>query len=183
MTCIVGIKTDDAVHIGSDSAGVSGGLVEIRRDSKVFSLGEFIFGFTSSFRMGQLIQYRFTPPTPPQEAEQVFAYMATDFVDAVRKVFEEYGYMGKDDTGREEGGTFMVGYKNRLFEVHSDFQVAEFVMNFASVGCGSPYALGSLYWSGHLMPKERIYMALEAAEFFSAGVRGPFKCVSTGGKA
>lgn len=43
-----------------------------------------------------------------------------------------------------------------------------------AVGCGDQIARGALYGTQMQPPKERIRIALEAAERFSAGVRGPF---------
>jgi ATP-dependent protease HslVU (ClpYQ) peptidase subunit len=62
MTCIVGMVENGKVYIGGDSAGVSGFDYHIREDQKVFQNGDMIFGFTSSFRMGQLLQYSLKIP-------------------------------------------------------------------------------------------------------------------------
>jgi ATP-dependent protease HslVU (ClpYQ) peptidase subunit len=56
----------------------------------------------------------------------------------------------------------------------SDYQIARPGDEFAAVGCGEDIALGAMYATRHLPPAKRIEMALEAAERFSAGVRGPF---------
>lgn len=49
MTCIVGYfdKKTKKVTIGGDSAGVSGLHITIRKDPKVFRVGEFIIGCTA----------------------------------------------------------------------------------------------------------------------------------------
>ena len=52
MTCIVGLVENGKVYIGGDSAGVAGLDVRMRSDEKVFTKGNMIFGYTSSFRMG-----------------------------------------------------------------------------------------------------------------------------------
>jgi len=41
------------------------------------------------------------------------------------------------DKGQEAGGTFLVGYRGRLFRVDSDYQVGESVNNYCAVGCGA----------------------------------------------
>lgn len=51
MTAIVGLVEKGNVYIGGDSAGVAGLSISIRGDEKVFKVGPFIMGFTSSFRM------------------------------------------------------------------------------------------------------------------------------------
>jgi hypothetical protein len=55
MTCIVGIVENGKVYMGGDAAGVNGYSVRVRKDPKLFKVGEFLFGYTSSFRMGQLL--------------------------------------------------------------------------------------------------------------------------------
>lgn len=175
MTCIVALVEKGTIHMGADSAGVAGFELRRRADSKVFVLGDFIIGFTSSFRMGQLLRYNFQLPTQ-KENQDVFAYMVTDFIEAVRVCLKQGGYANVN-SNEETGGTFLVGYKKRLFCIDSDFQVGEFLEPYASVGCGESYALGSFYSTEKLQANERLKKALEAAEMFSAGVRGPFNTI------
>ncbi|MBZ9921663.1 hypothetical protein LB579_28610 [Mesorhizobium sp. BR1-1-7] len=171
MTCIVGIAHNGKVFIGGDSAGVGGYNLNVRADKKVFRNGEFVMGFTSSFRMGNLLQHSLEPPRWHPD-DDIHKFMVKDFVDAVRSCLKTGGYATKENDG-ESGGTFLVGFKGRLFVVDSDYQVGENVDGFASVGCGEDIALGSMYTSKG-SPKGRVLTALAAAERFSAGVRAPF---------
>lgn len=175
MTCIVGLVQDGKMCMGGDSAGVSGYDIKTRADPKVFIFdNRFIIGFTTSFRMGQLL--RFSLKSPEQPAEQKdYEYMCTGFIDAVRKCFSDGGYMKKENV-REEGGNFLVGYRGVLYEVQGDFQVAINADPYSAVGCGEPYAYGSLFATAALglPPEKRIRRALEAAAHFSSGVCPPF---------
>lgn len=175
MTVIVGFTDGKTVYIGGDSAGVSGWDMMIRNDEKVFVNNGFIMGFTSSFRMGQILRYGFMPPSIT--GNDLYQYMVTDFIDAVRKCLKEGGYV-KTEGGRDDGGTFLVGYQGRLFRIESDFQVGEARTHYDAVGCGDMAALGSMFTSTGKPPRERIETALKAAECFSAGVRGPFTILS-----
>lgn len=173
MTCIVGLIDKGKVYMGGDSAGVAGLDLTVRADEKVFINGDFIMGFTSSFRMGQLLRYKFNPPFHMPDISDD-EYMVTEFIDAVRDCFNENGY-ARNNNGEEAGGTFLVGYNGELYEIHDDYQVAKPADNFAAAGCGYHIALGSLYSSSKgLFPKDRVKLALEASERFSAGVRSPF---------
>ncbi len=179
MTCIVGVTDGTTVTIGGDSAGVAGYDLSVRADRKVWARDGWVFGFTSSFRMGQLLRYKLTPPGQVED-QDLEAYMVTSFVDAVRQVLKDGGY-AKVESNVERGGTFLVGRRGRLFVIDSDYQVAESVRPFEAVGCGESYALGALH---ALQPnagdgERRVRQALTAAEAFSAGVRGPFHVVST----
>jgi hypothetical protein len=178
LTCIVGLLDGDNIYIGGDSAEVGGCQLNVRADQKVFRNGPFLMGFTSSFRMGQLLRYKFNPPEHPYIAGMdkkidTYKYMVTYFVDAVRQCLKDGGFATKKDE-EESGGNFLVGYDSRLFEIEGDYQVAEQVAKYNAVGCGSQIALGSLYSTGGQPPEDRVRLALEAAERFSSGVRGPF---------
>ena len=89
--------------------------------------------------------------------------------------------MQKYPSGDEKGGQFIVGYKDRLFAIEDDLQVGENLNGIASVGCGSPYALGSMFTTMKLdkSAKERVTIALEAAAFYSLGVAKPFIILET----
>ena len=183
MTCIVGLVDggNGNIWMGGDSAGVGGFDLRVRADEKVFIKDKFIFGFTSSFRMGQILRYKLVIPPYYPEVD-LYQYMVDNFIDAVRRCFKDSGYMKTKDT-IEEGGTFLVGYRGTLFEIEDDFQVAVNVVPYNACGCGRDYALGSLATSEYMtasVPRMeeaaqgRVRKALEVAEQFSAGVRGPF---------
>ena len=180
MTCIVGLVEDGTVYMGGDSAGVAGFDMTVRADEKVFHNGGYLMGFTSSFRMGQLLRYAFEPPEI-KDGEEINKFMATRFVDAVRQCLKDGGYARKKDE-EEIGGAFLVGYKGHLFTIHSDYQVAISSFKFDVVGCGESYAKGALYSiEPGLSPEVKVEMALRAAEQFSAGVRRPFTILSLRG--
>jgi len=177
MTCIVGFKTDNNVYIGCDSAGVSGRDIVIRADEKIFKNGDFIFGFTSSFRMGQILRYNFTPPKRKENITDD-EYLYDDFINEVIKIFKKNGY-AKVDSNQVEGGVFLFGYKNELYYVGSDFQIGKSIKDYESVGCGDNYALGCLYAleDSNTPVETKIKRALESAEEFSTGVRRPFRII------
>ena len=177
MTAVVGLVHNGRVHLGADSAGIAGWALTVRADEKVFRNGPYAMGFTSSFRMGQLLRHAFEPPAPGSDLPK---FMATTFIDAVRDCLKAGGWATKNSE-QESGGNFLVGVHGRLFEIGCDYQVGEPVDGYAAVGCGFELALGALYATGLAgMPtKRRIRVALEAAERFSAGVRGPYAYVST----
>ncbi len=177
MTCIVGLIEEGIVHVGADSAGVGGYQLAIRADEKVFKNAETVMGFTTSFRMGQLLRYAFKPPRHHADVD-LYEYMVTSFIDDVRKSLKGGGFATKEKEV-ETGGVFLVGYRGRLFTVYSDYQVAENVDGYEAVGCGAELALGSLFSTKGGEPKSRLETALGAAERYSAGVQGPFHFVMT----
>lgn len=176
MTCIVGIEHAGGVTIGGDSAGSGGTQLAIRADEKVFVRDGYIFGFTSSYRMGQLLRYRADLPDPSKQRD-LDRFVATAFVDAVRKAFTDGGYM-QTTNGREEAGTFLVGVKGKLYAIYSNHQFERTVSGFNSVGCGDDLAIGSLHTTDTLRikdPVRRARLALTAAASASTGVAAPFR--------
>lgn len=178
MTCIVALKDNGRVFMGADSAGVGGYSRSNRMDPKIYRVGSMLIGFTTSFRMGQLLGYSLTPPHHHADVA-IEKYVATVFITAVRDCLKAGGWAEKEKE-QEKGGTFLVAYKARIFEIHSDYQVGERAEPYNAVGCGEDLALGSLYTSGisriddAVKPRDRIMMALQAAATFSAGVYAPF---------
>lgn len=179
MTCIVGYidKETDTVYIAGDSAGVAGLDVTLRKDPKVFETGPFIMGFTTSFRMGQLLMSSKFNPQRQVWGQSDYDYMITTFIDEVRAVFKEGGY--------EHGGSFLVGYRGQLYSIDSDFQVGEGYRNYDAVGCGEYYAKGAiemvLQCSDEPKTEEEIENFLESVLSVvvehNAGVRPPFSIV------
>jgi len=172
VTCVVGLTDKGSVYIGADSAGVAGWALTVRADEKVFRRGPFLMGFTTSFRMGQLLRYKLDVPDQ-QEGTDTSEFLATVFVDAVRDCLKAGGWATAKD-GRESGGGFLLGYRGRLFTIGDDFQVGEAAAGYDSVGCGEEIARGVLFATKGRPAVRRLDLALTAAEAHDAGVRGPF---------
>lgn len=181
MTCIVGIIDSEArrVIIGGDSAETCDQSRFIRKDVKVFRNGKFIFGCTSSFRMIQLLQYSLRIPDVP-EGWDMHKYMCIAFITAVKECFKEGGYLQKFTDGDDKGGTFLVGYEDRLFKIQCDFQVSENLCGYDAIGSGGDFALGSLFTTvGNPNITNRLLEALRAAESLAVGVSSPFVTLTT----
>jgi len=165
MTCIVAVTDGQQVTMGGDSAGSNGWTMQVRSDTKVFILGPYVLGFTSSFRMGQLLRYSLTIGAP--DTWDVDRFMATTFIDAVRSTLKEGGFATTKDGG-EVGGTFLVGVAGRLYEIGSDYQIGYMV------ALGALHAMSAVT---DLAPAERVTRALDAAADLTATVRGPYSVV------
>jgi ATP-dependent protease HslVU (ClpYQ) peptidase subunit len=180
MTCIVGFSLKGKVYIGADSAGIGEWDLTIRTDPKVFRNGPAIFGFTSSFRMGDLLRYALVIPERHPD-EDIDRWMRTGFVDAVRNCLKAGGFAEKEKE-TEKGGQFLVGYEGRLFYVGSDYQIGEAVDGYDAVGCGDAYAKGAMAAMINLVPDiapaQMIEYALQITERNCAGVRAPFTVVT-----
>lgn len=139
----------------------------------MFRLGEFLIGFTTSFRMGQVLRHHFTPPPLPRRARDIERYMVVEFVDELRATMKRAGY-AETQNGRESAGEFLIGIRGRLFTISDDYQVAENRVPYAAVGVGREVASGALCVTSGYAGRAAVLTALLAAQEHSAGVRGPF---------
>ena len=140
--------------------------------------GPYLIGFTSSFRMGQVLRYRADLAEPWDWEHDVDAFMATRFIDSVRGAFKDAG-IGKKEHDIEEGGTFLVGFGGVLYKIEADYQVARSADPFDACGSGEACALAALYATqgSGLTAEQRITTALSAAARYNAAVRPPFVVV------
>lgn len=172
MTCVVGMVENGDVHIGADSRGSAGHTYMTRKDSKVFIVEDFIFGFTSSFRMGQIIKYHFNPP-PRTENQSIDNYIHTTVLEHIIKILTNKGY-NRISNNSIEGGVFLMGYKGNLYEIEEDFQIGQTYSSYSAVGCGEDFAKSCLWTIDNLgFPlsiTDKIKMAIKCAAEHSSGV-------------
>ena len=171
MTCMVGLVDGGEVYMGADSMAAQNWDARQSSLPKVFSRDEFLIGYSTSFRMGQLLQYKLK--ITPRNKEPVMAYMVETFVEDVRCCLKEYGYT-KIENSQEEGGDILVGFCGRLFHIADDFHVNEYLNGFTAIGCGFQYALGVMQALVDIPAKHRVRTALEISAYFSNGVSEPF---------
>jgi len=180
MTCIVAIAQNGPVYMGSDHAASDEktGWILSRKEPKVFKVGQYGIAFTDSFRMGQILQYSWTPPkyTPTKTNSGLDKFMRTKFVDSVKQAFKDGGYGSIGSSSDEDtGGIFIVGLEGRIFTIDEDFHVGENVVNYMAEGSGGQIALGALFATKNQKnPKLRIKAALEAATEFNMSVAAPY---------
>jgi ATP-dependent protease HslVU (ClpYQ) peptidase subunit len=178
MTCIVGVEHAGGVVIGGDSMGISGWRKTTREDPKVFTVGPYLIGSTGSLRSGQLLRYRLEVGAP-DDPHDIDRFVATTFMEAVRKVFIDGGFETKTDEGQAEGGSFLLGVAGRLYDIQTDYQYARSVTGYLAIGCGDEFALGSLYETGRqgCPPRVRVESALKASAAHCAAVAPPFTII------
>lgn len=177
MTCIVAVEHDGTVYMGSDRAGSSSWSIGIVDAPKTFRNGPLLIGYTTSFRMGQILQYGLTVPSHTLDWD-VDRWVAIDLMGAVREAFEEH-HWNKDNSGVAEGGSFLVAVEGRAYEVQTDYSAIRNVAGEYATGSGEDFARGSLCSTrGWDDPEARVLAALEAAAECSPSVAGPFDVVT-----
>lgn len=180
MTCIVGLETEDGAVLGGDSAAAGSNHIHQAENEKVFRVpGGAGVGYTTSFRMGQILKrdFEYSPP----RNENLIDNFIEEAIPEVREFFDEAGYL-KEDSKRESGGIFLVAAKGKLLKVQKGFGVIRSSRGYDAIGSGFKQALGSLHTTENfdVNPKQRVEMALEAAAHSGKSVSPPFTIKSFG---
>lgn len=191
MTCIVGYAKGGVVTLGADSADSDGFTYRTESYGKLFTLiytraGEgvgtglkMVLGFTTSWRMGQLLT---TMRLPVFSSGRPVKYMIEEFIPTVRKVLKEGGF-AEIENNRETGGTFLVGFEGHLFTVWDTYQINE--AEYAAVGSGTYHAEAGMFVAkgyGEADTYKILRQGLLAAEHHVATVGAPFTFLDTDGK-
>lgn len=179
MTCIIGLVENGKVYMGGDSgAGCDWNPCTIITHPKVFRNGDFLIGYTASFRMGQLLEHHLSVE-PKQVGMSDMAYMVRVFIEAVRKCFRDFAF-SEIENSKEDGGQFLVGYNGNLYEVFYTFQIHQWDSSYWACGSGIEKALVAMHLLKHLPPRERIEQSLVAVAKFSRWVTAPFYTLELG---
>ena len=179
MTCIVGIAAEGHVWIGGDSAAAGDWETRECFNPKVFTVGEILIGYTTSWRMAQILRGHLELPDAPERhpelLESAAPYIMEKVVEEIRIILHKYHWATEEDN-KQKGGNLLIGYRGHLFEVGADYGVTEMADEYDAIGCGGPYALGALHATREtgISPEYRVKMALEAAAHMSGGVMPPF---------
>jgi len=176
MTCIVAIKNSNRVIIGADSCGSEENIGVVRIPPKVFVKGNYGFGFSHSFRLGQIIEHVFEPPpvSPKVTDNELIAHMVKNFIPQLKSTLEDHGYPYHED--EKEGWALIIGIHGRILTIESDWQIGLDDLDFTAIGSGAEYALGALYVSDK-EPLETATAALMAANKFCPSVMTPFNFI------
>ena len=119
MTCIVAVETPAGVWMGADRMGSDGYTGAPVEAPKIFHNGPLLIAYTTSFRMGQVLQYGLEVPEESLSWD-VDRWVSVDLVPAIRTAFETHGW-DRVKEGRALGGYFLVAVSGRCYGIQSDY--------------------------------------------------------------
>lgn len=181
MTCIVGVIDGENVVIGGDSAlSTKSGDLLISSDPKVFRVGEFLVAWSGSPRYRDIVARNFKPITyNPKRHGSPTNFVGGVWADGLRDVLREHGALhggnGKPECMDSE---MLIGFRGKLYLLDEFFAVHTPKELWYATGSGGQVANGAMY-ALYLQwvlgeAESRVTTALEAAEKYNTGVRGPF---------
>jgi hypothetical protein len=169
MTIVVAVKDEKegVIYLAADTAGSNGWNTTNLANKKIFEANNIYYGFTTSYRMGQILQYHSEEITRGDE-ESVVSYLASKLIPMWRRVLKDNGYTTVNNN-EESAGTFIVVVGGSIFTVHNDFSFNIDKDDYVAVGCGAVFAKGSLYTNRYNLDRYATLQAIETAKYFSNG--------------
>lgn len=178
MTCIVGLEYDGKVLIGGDIQGTGHNNKVIHTQPKVFNKNGMIFGYTTSYRFGQLIEHCLPAPVIPEDVNEIYRWLITTIVPSIRRTLKDAEY--------DAGGNCLMGVRGQLWELQNDFSVLRSTKGYGAVGSGYEYATGSMFTQMTTIPprsleeaQRMIATAIVTAGNFSPSVGTESVIIST----
>jgi len=180
MTCIVALKTPDKIIVGADRLiTYHDNYTELSKWPKIKKIGNtMILGSAGRYAENNIMLNLFEPPE--NNSTNLFSYMTHDFVPALKSLIEKHHLKDSEGNDYSCDATFIVAIQDSIFRISYTYDINEHVSDYAVIGSGEPYALGSLHTtdgfeeSFGITSQSRVLMALEAAEKYSPGVHRPF---------
>lgn len=210
MTCIAGMVYDGGVCMAADSMHSNSYEEFDSKIPKIFTRrfrenvydkkgelikekwNELLIGYTTSTRMGQILQYGemqsevpalFGAGLPDYNGGDQLKYIF-NLVEHFRWLFNDYGFLKETDDGESEGGTFLLGIFNKLFLIQDDFSIIEPRELYEAIGSGAEVAKGALWYACtheddlDFDPAEVVFQAVQAATDHCNGVGGTISYLS-----
>src|ERR1035437_6947795 len=138
MTVIAAIRTSTSILMGGDSARRTDGSIALVAAPKVFMNGDYLFGVAGSPRLAEILKYQFRPPRKIVSATWD-QFLARSFAPKLKVALgTEVGLVDKSGilVGTKGGG---------IFEVTGNWFVNQSREQYAAIGSGGDWALGSLH--------------------------------------
>lgn len=180
MTCIVGYEHNGKVYIAGDSLSSNSSHGTVMTVPKVFQRGEMIFGYTSTWRFGQLLQFVFDHP-PRYEGLSDLEYLITAWIPALATMLETNRHLEKETNGFAGCGYAIIGYRGNVYFLNGDLSLLHPKDGYYAVGCGDEFARGAMHvlTQGNVKnPEDVVRKAIEAAAHHSVGVGGDIHIIS-----
>ena len=140
MTCIISYKQDGKVILAGDKAGSNGFSGHLSKEPKVFTNGDFMIGYTTSFRMGQILNHLWTAPKRKVDQNTV-KYLYVDVIPSIMECFDDHNF---GDSKENKYGNFVMVYENEIYEVQGDMSMLQHDTDIVCVGSGEYHATAAV---------------------------------------
>lgn len=176
MTCIFGMVSDGKIYMVGDSCSANSEYRSVSAIRKIVRYDSMLLGFCGSWRDLQIAQTYFTPEARPEGTSDL-RYLVKYVADPLRDLFRDYESVGVESNKSTADSQILLGYRERIYTIETNFQVSARQDNIGSVGSGTYYALGAftaLARAGKAHPETLLTETLEIVAQYDPFVAGPF---------
>lgn len=173
MTCVCAVADGVTVVMGGDSAATNEDGDRTLRSAKVFERRAMLFGVSGELRIGQLLRHVYDVATPDRD-QDLEHFIVQDLCCGLRTFLHEHAEELLPSPDGEEMWSLLVATRGRIFRICSHLSASESTTGYDAIGSATPHALGSLASTEGRSAKERVEIALHAAERHHGGVAAPF---------
>jgi len=171
MTCIIGLEHKGKAYIGADSLGSDGWRKATYDTPKLFKKYGMVFGYTTSYRFGQIIQHHMREIITKNNTS--YDYLVAHIVPEIRRCLKEHG-AAKIKDSVDFGGNCIIGLAGKIYELQNDFSIIKPTNGISCVGSGEQVAMGAVLALDKMRPEARIKKALSITSDSIASVGGTF---------
>lgn len=162
--------------MAGESGSSDSSIITPMLDSKIISIGEYLFGYAGVSGQGQMIMHTFDFPDIPKNTN-IDKHMHTVFIPALRSLYKDNDISIDKE---EDAAEFLVGVRGKVYEISAyDFQCTSYAVS--AIGSGREYALGAYYSLisiGKNTPHDICRVAIEAAITYSPTCCAPIYILS-----
>lgn len=146
MTTLAAIQGNGWCVIGCDSrASEESGRYITMATQKVVENGPYLIAGAGASRGSNIIQFGWNPPKPPNNAENLDAFMTKKFIPEMRRAFIEAGYdMKEDGDSAAHDSMFLIAVRGVIYPIYEDYSWDRDVRSIYYGGSGGDIALGAL---------------------------------------
>lgn len=181
----IGLAETDGSELifAADSAGTDGDEIHTIDTSKVFARDGYLFAYSGSYRIGQILRHCVELPEVPV-AGDVERFLVREVGPAVRSAVEAEGAAAPGQKVLGEKTSILIGVRGQIWCMLPDLTVIP-EGPFGAIGSGrlrAYAALHALRAAGFGPARHRIELALEATAAYTSSVRPPWQFVSSAGE-
>lgn len=133
MTVIIGIERAGAVWLAGDLEAAGDNISFPQKHPKVFVRQGIVFGFSTSFRFGQLLQFTLKIPEPVP-SDGILEWLVMVLIPELKVTLSNADYKDPFDC--------LIGVSGELYILQPDFSVIRSAHGYAAIGSGAEFALG-----------------------------------------
>jgi hypothetical protein len=141
---------------------------------KVWQVDDYGFGFSGDGPFYSAFVAKLNPESPKGDLDK---WMQGEFVTRLRAAILAHQPSLLEENPEQSGFELLVGIKGKLF-LCSGFGIDRVARKYCAIGSAARPALGALYATPGLDPRQRLELALEASLEHETEARKPWKFVT-----